>query len=163
MPNEFYKKQCHVWCFYNSTALLIYLQKWSSFALPSCTCSTCNFASPTPNFRLTRGMQCIVGASVILCPDLGQGAAWIDHTDIHGITYVPYIHTYRESSSQLTSVGLAALAPIIVDLQSQILTQKARVRLLETIAIKCLCGQLMFDHLFHHFDLCVCTLIFGHS
>ena len=37
MPNEFYK-QCRVWCFYSpfrtSTALLIYLQKWSSFALP---------------------------------------------------------------------------------------------------------------------------------
>ena len=61
MPNEFYKKQCHVWCFYSpfhiSTALLIYLQKWSSFALPSRACSTCNFASPTPNFRLIRAVR----------------------------------------------------------------------------------------------------------
>ena len=42
MLNEFYKKQCHVWCFYSpfhiSTALLIYLQKWSSFVLPSRAC-----------------------------------------------------------------------------------------------------------------------------
>ena len=61
MPNEFYKKQCHVWYFYSpfhiSTALLIYLQKWSSFALPSCAYSTCNFASPTPNFCLIRAVR----------------------------------------------------------------------------------------------------------
>ena len=34
--------------------------------------------------------------------------------EIYGITYVPYIYTYRESSSQLASVGLAALAQIIL-------------------------------------------------
>ena len=60
MPNELYKKQCHVWCFYSSfhisTALLIYLHKWSSFALPSRACSTCNFTLPTPNFLLIRAV-----------------------------------------------------------------------------------------------------------
>ena len=61
MPNEFCKKRCHVWCFYSpyhiSTILLIYLQNWSSFTLPSRACSTFNFTSPTPNFRLIRSVR----------------------------------------------------------------------------------------------------------
>ena len=60
--NKFYEKQCHVWCFYSpfhisSTLLIDYLQKWSSFTRPLRPCSnlsTCNFASPTLNFRLIR-------------------------------------------------------------------------------------------------------------
>ena len=45
MANEFYNKQCHVWCFYSpfhisSAFLIVYLQV-PSFALPSRACSTC--------------------------------------------------------------------------------------------------------------------------
>ena len=32
-------------------------QKWSSFALPWHACSTCNFASATPNFHLIRAVR----------------------------------------------------------------------------------------------------------
>ena len=40
-----------------STALLIYLQKWSLFALTLRAFSTCNFASPIPNFRFIRAVR----------------------------------------------------------------------------------------------------------
>ena len=43
------------------------------------------------------------------------------------------------------------------------LTQKARVQLLDTIAIKCLCGQLLFDHWSMHLDLWSLLGLHNHS
>ena len=59
----FHSENFFVTCshFHTPTALLIYLQKGSSFALPSCACSTCNFASSSPNFHLIRAVRFLSG------------------------------------------------------------------------------------------------------
>ena len=54
------------------------------------------------NVTVTRGMQYIVGASVISCPDLGQG-------EIYRITYVPYIHIENPPANSLVWGSLRSL------------------------------------------------------